>query len=147
MPMTAGCRISIGRQAYICTWLVCGEKPNPSSSTESTPPAACASRPCRRNRAPPVAMLFIASIDSSTADGSVLNAIVAIQNPPINESKRTKRRSLSAAERARPDSPSATMGQTKQNAKSNAQTQMGVCASRSTAATQRKPVARPMARG
>lgn len=92
-------------------------------------------------------MLFIASIDSNTADGSVLNAIVAIQNPPINESKRTKRRSVSAAERARPDSPSAAMGQTKQNAKSNAQTQTGVCASRSTAATQRKPMARPMARG
>ena len=40
-------------------------------------------------RAPPAAVLFMASIDSIITVGSTLNWMVAIQKPPISESSNT----------------------------------------------------------
>ena len=94
-----------------------------------------------------MAVLFIAIIDTSMAEGSTLNPIVATQKPPISESNSTNRRSLTVAERARWDRLSASDGQMKQKPTSNPHTHPGVCLSSKTAATQMKPTASPMARG
>ncbi|MNF40380.1 hypothetical protein D3C84_213840 [compost metagenome] len=85
-PNANGYKVSNGKQAYICNWLVWGISTGTNSSQPTPMPNTWAPTPASRKRTPPIATLFMAIIDNVTALGNGLKCMATTQKPPVNES-------------------------------------------------------------